>query len=458
MGLKVPSAALLARRRPSAGAKKAVLSQHRKPSEFHPDPEYDFLDDEPFEGRTVVRDDDGDFDDDRDVDSAPVKRMLHPRSSSHSSPAPVGFPRSGTNRLTSPSMPILPLPNSPALMISAATSTTSIPSVISPVRSHAPSPSPNGHAHTRTPSGSSITRHGLRPSTSFSSFLPRQPEEIMPSSGETTVAGSAPVAADPDAPLNIQEPGSLLEPADGRYRGASLSSTDSENTNQLSSSMATTDTNMTTPSLYGVTSPLPQHKSTMMFSPVFEADDIDELEDGDDDTASGRRRSVTPLNLHSVSTFEQAQCLVRRAEREILEPGPQGPDSPSLAEQLAAYGESLAIERRFARGEAQRRAWEAERTSHDEDRGDDDEDEEGGWAGYARDTSGPKIAPPLGRTASVDYQTGGRYGHARTPSRTHTAPARQLPVTPLSNVLLGPQSRTPERYSSQDDIWARLVH
>ena len=58
--------------------------------------------------------------------------------------------------------------------------------------------------------------------------------------------------------------------------------------------------------------------------------------------------------------------------------------------------------------------------------GDDDEDEEGGWAGYGRDTSGPKIAPPLGRAASVDYQVGGRYGHIRTPSRTNTAPARQL--------------------------------
>lgn len=426
MGLKAPSAALLARRTPSTGVKKTVLRPHRKASEFHPDPEYDFLDDdEPLDGRAVVRDDDGVFDDDRDADSVPIKRVLHPRSSSHCSPAPVGFAGSGLNRLTSPSMPILPLPNVPSLMTSAATSTTSVPSVISPIHSHAPSPSPSGHAHARSTSGSSITRRGLRPSNSFSSFLPRQPEETMPSSGDTTVAGSAPVAVDPEPPLDIQEPGtSLLEPPDGRFRGDSLSSTDSENTNQLSSSMATTETNMTTPSLYGVTSPLPPHKSTMMFSPVFEADDLDELEE--DETATGRRRSVTPLNLRAVSTFEQAQSLVRRAEREILEPGPQGPDSPSLAEQLAAYGESLAIERRFARGEAQRRAWEAERTGQDEDRGDDDEDEEGGWAGYGRDVAGPKIGAPLGRAASVDYQAGGRYRHTRTPSRTQTAPARQL--------------------------------
>jgi len=200
---------------------------------------------------------------------------------------------------------------------------------------------------------------------------------------------------------------------------------------------------MTTPSLYGMTSPLPQHKGAITFSPVFEADDLDELEEGDE-LGDGKRRPITPLNLRKISTFEQAQCLVRRAEREILEAGPQGPDSPSLAEQLAAYGESLAIERRFARGEAQRRAWEAERASLDEERGDEDEDEEGGWAGYARDATGPKIGAPLGRAGSVDYHAAGTR-HVRTPSRTQTAPVRPAPVTPLSSVLLA--TRTPERSS-----------
>ncbi|QRV79354.1 ankyrin repeats [Ceratobasidium sp. AG-Ba] len=445
MGLKAPSARLLAAQGNSnVGTKKGVVRQRRKASEFHPDPEFDFLDDEPGDGRVVVRDDDGDIEDYRD-DPTPVKRVLHPRSSSHCSPTRPGFSTAGMSRLTSPSMPSLPLPaNIPSLMTSAATSTTSVPSATSPVRSHAPSP--GGHTHVRSISGSSITRRGLRASSSFSSFLPRQPEETMPSSGESTVAGSAPVTTDPAPQLQGQEAeqnaqdGSLLQPPDSRFRGDSLSSTSSENTNQLSSSMATTDTNMTVPSLYSATSPLPLHKGTMTFSPVFEADDLDELEEVHA-VLDGKRRSITPLNLRSVSTFEQAQNLVRQAEREILEPGPQGPDSPSLAEQLAAYGESLAIERRFARGEAQRRAWEAERTSR-EGRGDEDEEEDG----YEYENSGPRIALPLGRTASVDYHTGGKFGHVRTPSRTQTAPVRHT-VSPLSSAFAASQTRTPERPS-----------
>lgn len=453
MGLKTPSARLLSNGTPSASGKRGVVRPRRKASEFHPDPECDFLDDEVPDGRTVVREDDGDIEDDHDGEPVPVRRMLHPRSSSHCSPTKPVFGAAGMSRLTSPSMPILPLPNAnvPSLMSSAATSTVSVPFATSPVHSHAPSPS--GHAHTRSTSGSSITRRGLRASSSFSSFLPRQPEEILPSSGESTVDGSAPVAADPgfqpqgqDSQQNAQEPG-LLEPPDGRYRGDSLSSTSSDNTNQLSSSMNTTDTNMTTPSLYGLTSPLPPHKGAMAFSPVFEADDLDEL----DEEFGDRRGSITPLSLRKVSTFEQAQCLVRQAEREILEPGPQGPDSPSLAEQLAAYGESLAIERRFARGEAQRRAWEAERVSQDEDRGDEDEDEEGGWAGYVRDVTGPKIGVPLGRAASMDYHAAGKFRHVRTPSRTQTAPVRQTPTSPLASALLptftASPTRAPERTS-----------
>ncbi|KAG9104360.1 hypothetical protein FRC06_003166 [Ceratobasidium sp. 370] len=452
MGLKAPSARLLvANGIPSASTKKGVVRPRRKASEFHPDPDFDFPDHGPLDDRTVVRDDDGDVED--DIEPVPVKRVLHPRSSSHCSPTRPGFSTAGMNRLTSPSMPILPLPNAiaPSLMSSAATSTTSVPSATSPVRSHAPSPS--GHAHMRSTSGSSITRRGLRASSSFSSFLPRQPEETMPSSGESTVDGPAPVAADPDPQpqgrdeqQKVQD-SSLLQPPDGRFRGDSLSSTSSENTNQLSSSMATTDTSMTTPSLYGATSPLPPHKGPMNFSPVFEADDLDELEEVGDMLDDGKRRSITPLNLRSVSTFEQAQCLVRQAEREILEPGPQGPDSPSLAEQLAAYGESLAIERRFARGEAQRRAWEAERASREDNCGDDD-DEDDGWAGYVHDAAGPKIGVPLGRAASMDYQAVGKFRHVRSPSRTQTVPARH-PTTPLSSALLPSfavsQTRSPER-------------
>lgn len=431
MGLKAPSAALLARRNP--GHQNDTVRPRRKASEFHPEPEYEFIDEDPLENRPVIQDDDGDFDDDRDMDLVPPKRVLHPRSFSQSSG--TGFSRSGMGRLTSPSMPCLTLPHGPSLVSSAATSTTSIPAATSPlptpVRSHAPSPAPQAHA--RSTSGSSTTRRGLRGSSSLSSFLPRQPEEVMPSSGESTLDGTAPVTVDPGFQPQLQghievqqqqpidpESSLLLQPPDGRFRGDSLSSdsTSSENTNQLSSSMATTDTGVTTPSLYGATSPLPHHKGIKAISPVFEADDLDE-EDEDQDR---RRRSITPLNLRTVNTFEQAQSLVRQVEREILDPGPLGPDSPSLVEQLAAYGESLAIERRFARGEAQRRAWQAERKSLEEEAQDEEEDEEGGWATYVRDYPGPRIGMPLGKAASVDYHM---YKTVRSPSRTHSMPVRQ---------------------------------
>ncbi|CAE6523298.1 unnamed protein product [Rhizoctonia solani] len=455
MGLKAPSSALMKR----ASSQNETVRPRRKASEFHPDPEYDFLEDEALGdllGRPVI-DDDMD-DDDLDMDMVPPKRVLHPRSFSSSS---VGFSRAGMNRLTSPSMPILPLPNGPSLLPSAATSTTSIPATSprhTPARSHAPSP--GGPTHMRSLSGGMVTRRGLRGSSSFSSFLPRQPEEVTPSSGDSTVDGTAPVANDPDfqpqsqpepqPPLGAKEPSPMLESLDGRFRGDSLSSTDSENTNQLSSSMATTDTGITTPSLYAATSPLPPHKGAITFSPVFEADDLDEADEHpSENLGESRRHSTTPLNLRSINTFEQAQSLVRQVEREILEPGFTGPDSPSLAEQLAAYGESLAIERRFARGEAQKRAWQAERKNHDEADNDDD-DEDGGWATYVREPA-PKIGAPLGRTASVDYHAS-KFRSTHSPSRTHSMPVRQIPTTPLSSALMAPfsptsQTRAPERAS-----------
>lgn len=165
----------------------------------------------------------------------------------------------------------------------------------------------------------------------------------------------------------------------------------------------------------------------MAFSPVFEGDDLAEA-DEHDEQVDRKRRSFTPLNLRNVNTFEQAQNLVRQVERGILEPGLQGPDSPSLAEQLAAYGESLAIERRFARGEAQRRAWQAERKSQENDSADDEDEEDGdgGWATYPHERPGPRIGAPLGRTASVDYHAGGRFKTIRPPSRTHSTPVRQI--------------------------------
>ncbi|GJJ10533.1 hypothetical protein Clacol_004760 [Clathrus columnatus] len=66
------------------------------------------------------------------------------------------------------------------------------------------------------------------------------------------------------------------------------------------------------------------------------------------------------VNLRSVSSHAEAEALVKLAAKEIIamasNPNEFNGDIPqmSLAEQLARYGETLQIERRFARGEAQR--------------------------------------------------------------------------------------------------------
>ncbi|KAL5478776.1 hypothetical protein ACEPAI_2053 [Sanghuangporus weigelae] len=84
------------------------------------------------------------------------------------------------------------------------------------------------------------------------------------------------------------------------------------------------------------------------------------------------------LDLRGISNLAEAEALVRRAQQAILASaslpadGPESPDVP-LSAQLAAYGEILALERRFARGEKQRELWAV--------RDDSDGEAEGGGGG-----------------------------------------------------------------------------
>ena len=59
------------------------------------------------------------------------------------------------------------------------------------------------------------------------------------------------------------------------------------------------------------------------------------------------------LNIRTVSNHAQAEALVQKAAKEILELNPFSEGS-NLSAQLAAYGETLQLERRFARGEVRR--------------------------------------------------------------------------------------------------------
>jgi hypothetical protein len=100
-----------------------------------------------------------------------------------------------------------------------------------------------------------------------------------------------------------------------------------------------------------------------------------------------------PLDLRSIATHAQAEALVAKTRTELLEmpeevllasptslessavsspmslssAGTVSPGGLSLAAQLALYGETLALERRFKRGEAQRQAWAMKEEGSDDD-------------------------------------------------------------------------------------------
>ena len=81
------------------------------------------------------------------------------------------------------------------------------------------------------------------------------------------------------------------------------------------------------------------------------------------------------LNIRTVSNHAQAEALVQKAAKEILELNDQTEGS-SLTAQLAAYGETLQLERRFARGEAQRYKSPTRKVEADPVTADDDDDVE----------------------------------------------------------------------------------
>ncbi|KAF9512141.1 hypothetical protein BS47DRAFT_1094080 [Hydnum rufescens UP504] len=82
------------------------------------------------------------------------------------------------------------------------------------------------------------------------------------------------------------------------------------------------------------------------------------------------------LVLDTVSSRAEARSLVQKAQEGIIALANYSPDSPipppSLAEQLEAYGQTLQLERRFARGEAQKDI--KINTSTDEAESEDDQE------------------------------------------------------------------------------------
>lgn len=131
----------------------------------------------------------------------------------------------------------------------------------------------------------------------------------------------------------------------------------------------------------------------------------------DSSSTTGSRGAATPLamplNIRNVSSHAQAQFLVQAAQDDILSADGTGTGALSLTEQLALYGGVLEIERRFARGEAQKER----RMSTDDS---DGEDVIGGDSRYPR----PPISPK----------------HSKfPPSDSKTSPARSIRQTPVTS-------------------------
>jgi len=172
---------------------------------------------------------------------------------------------------------------------------------------------------------------------------------------------------------------------DSRERSESFSSVSTDvsgNVESGTSSVASVTTNATTP--YPLSSSTTGDKlvpSSSPRMPVRPTENLRSLSSNSDHVTTDASVSTTDvlrsltgrptLDLRSISNHAEAEDLVKRTQEEILESAglreddPKSPGIP-LSAQLAAYGEILALERRFARGERQRRQWSTSGDSEDE--------------------------------------------------------------------------------------------
>ncbi|KAJ7125005.1 hypothetical protein C8R44DRAFT_128809 [Mycena epipterygia] len=184
------------------------------------------------------------------------------------------------------------------------------------------------------------------------------------------------VDADPtihaDFPFSINEPPPIPfdatpgnpPPLDNRGRGASVSST-STTESQINPLMSASGTTSGSGSMT-VTTP-PQATEMQLVSPHMSPMPLQRQLDGEDGVQSeperspkppltplNERRSHTPLdiNLSLISSHAQAEALVQKELQDILEMPVVSPDTKGagwtpLSARLAAYGESLELERKF---------------------------------------------------------------------------------------------------------------
>ena len=197
------------------------------------------------------------------------------------------------------------------------------------------------------------------------SFASSSESSLSPILTGDNVADPNMAAINADFPFSINRPPSiatvdhedpsshrgLLSPADTRIRGDSLSSDSSTSNPQLSfTSGSSTSQMVSTP---GNASIFPQDSDKSM---PFVHDEVLEPAHAYKGGLNERRAHVPlDIDITSISSHAEAEALVERARREALDwastpdfsPSSSGTGRSPLSARLAAYGESLALERKL---------------------------------------------------------------------------------------------------------------
>lgn len=199
--------------------------------------------------------------------------------------------------------------------------------------------------------------------------------------------------------------------------------------------------------------PLRTASPTSSLSSEYSGHDDDHVHDTSISSTRGERQehnpsslvsspfSLAPLDLSKISNLAEAEALVQRAEQAIKTSAslPQdGPGSPSvpLSVQLAAYGEILALERRFARGEKQRLREKMSNAGSDSEGGGVQEREELGRLRNRSGSGGTGVTrPKIGKedlTRKDNISSGERLGVLESSMARSQASRSVLHSTPKS--------------------------
>ncbi len=226
-------------------------------------------------------------------------------------------------------------------------------------------------------------------STSESSPGLQSPGELGIPGGNTYTRGEYPfsIASPPPQQMHLSEDNNEMEVGVdvvdqdqeklGRGRGLSISSAETDVSENVDGDFSNTSSTTSAPASMAFSSSISGKAGTRLYgqrdpsfgdlSPASSCEDLGAPIPPSQGIlraiVSPNRTPFAPLDLRSISNYAEAKDLAQLAEQEILrtaslsEGDPESSSGASLAAQLAAYGEILALERRFKRGERQRVMW-----------------------------------------------------------------------------------------------------